>query len=69
VRTFTSRTAAQEVLRGLADRGLSMKIGVYNRGGTDDRMVLVGPFASTHWLRHALATARGAGYPGATTRR
>ena len=69
MRTFTSRAAAQEVARGLADRGLPMKIGVYTRGGTDYRMVLAGPFASTDGLRHALATARGAGYPGAKTRR
>jgi hypothetical protein len=69
VRTFTSRTAAQQAARGLADRGLPMKIGVYTRGGTDYRMVLAGPFSSNSGLRHALATARGAGYPGATTRR
>jgi hypothetical protein len=69
VRTFNSRAAAQEAARGLRDRGLPMRIGVYTRGGTEYRMVLAGPFASNSGLRHALATARGAGYPGATTRR
>jgi hypothetical protein len=69
VRTFTGRAAAQDAARGLADRGLPMKIGVYTRGGTEYRMVLAGPFTSTSALRHALSTARGAGYPGATTRR
>ena len=69
VRTFTSRAAAQDAARGLRDRGLPMRIGVYTRGGTEYRMVLAGPFTSTSGLRHALSTARGAGYPGATTRR
>jgi len=69
VTTLTSRAAAQDVARGLRDRGLPMRIGVYTRDGTEYRMVLAGPFTSDSGLRHALSTARGAGYQGAFTRR
>jgi cell division septation protein DedD len=69
VGTFASRDAAQGVAQGLRARGLPMRIGVYERGGTRYRIVLAGPFASNGEVRNALNTARGAGYADAFARR
>lgn len=68
VGTFGSRESAQVAAQALRARGLPMRIGVYERNGQQQRIVLAGPFASASQLQRALGTVRGAGYSGAFAR-
>jgi cell division protein FtsN len=69
VGTFASRDAAQSAAQGLRARGLPMRIGVYDRSGTQYRIVLAGPFTSNVQVQNALNKARGAGLADAFARR
>lgn len=69
VGSYATRDQAQSVAQALRARGLPMRIGVYQQGGREMRMVLAGPFANDSQLNSALGTARNAGYGGAFTRR
>jgi|GEM_PF-5416721 hypothetical protein len=46
-----------------------MRIGVYDRSGTQYRIVLAGPFTSNGQVQNALNKARGAGFADAFARR
>ena len=69
VGTFASRDQAQTIAQSLRNRGLPMRIGVFDQNGQQMRIVLAGPFSSDSQLQNALGAARGAGYSGAFTRR
>jgi len=69
VGTFANRDHAQSVAQSLRARGLPMRVGVYNNGGQEMRMVLAGPFNTDNQLQNALGTARGMGFSDAFARR
>jgi cell division septation protein DedD len=65
---FTSLSKAQAAANRLQRAGLPVKFGVFRKGGTEYRRVLVGPFASAQAINAALGKVRRVGYTSAYLR-
>ncbi len=65
---FSTSASAQSAAQRMMRMGMPARIGKFNRGGRELRMVLVGPFASARAQRTALSQARGAGFGSAKLR-
>ncbi|WP_165929156.1 SPOR domain-containing protein [Shimia isoporae] len=69
VATFTEASAAQGTAKQVRKLGMPVRIGKYERAGTEHRMVLAGPFADQAAAEKALLKARSAGYSDAFLRK
>ena len=59
---FSSADAAQSLAQKVQRMGLPVRVGVYNRNGQTNRLVIAGPFGGPNDVERAISRLRNAGY-------